>query len=522
MRMSQNKTLLAASICAALASQTADAATFNVTTTDDAGAGSLRQALADANANAEADVIDLSAISGQTISLTTGELAVAYDDVTIDGAGVTIDAGGNSRVLAGYYSDLTLNDLTLTGGVVTGGGGGLGDLGGGLNVLGGSLTMDNCTISGNTALDVGGVLAYTFGPISISNTTISGNTADDVAGGVYLYAAGGDLSILDSTITGNVAGVAPRGAGPVLGSLDNPDDRRLPMELVRPEFRGKGGGGFGGGALAAYGVVTVERTTISGNDAGLGQAGGVVLYGGGVVLRDSTISGNTAGTIAGGGIIGSAKYDAVISNSTVDSNAAGYYAGGLYLFSYASSTIEFSTITGNSAGYAGGGFYYLQEGAGMQHNTTIVSGNTALAEPDILLDAASTINAEFSLVGVAPTGGTLNADAVTVGLLGVDPALDPLAANGGPTETRLPAMASPVVDQVPGGSAGCGGAVTTDQRGLARPSGSACDIGAVEFSLTDVGARSIPTLDRMGLWLMTGLLGLAAFFGFRRRSRTET
>ena len=84
--MNQNKTLLAASICAALAAGSAQAATFNVTTNADSGAGSLRQALIDAGANAEADVIELSAISGQTIALSSGALYAAEDEITVNAA----------------------------------------------------------------------------------------------------------------------------------------------------------------------------------------------------------------------------------------------------------------------------------------------------------------------------------------------------------------------------------------------------------------------------------------------------
>jgi CSLREA domain-containing protein len=66
----------------------------------------------------------------------------------------------------------------------------------------------------------------------------------------------------------------------------------------------------------------------------------------------------------------------------------------------------------------------------------------------------------------------------------VDPLLGPLADNGGPTWTRLPAVGSPAVDAIPLGTptwcATSGPRYSTDQRGVARPQGPACDIGAVE------------------------------------------
>ena len=119
--------------------------TFTVTNTADSGAGSLRQAVIAANANAGADTIVFAAAfnseAGDTIRLTGGEIAIT-DALTIDGgAGVTItgDAAGDDLTLAGGITDavasraagvlddnsrifnstagsLSLNGLTLTGG----------------------------------------------------------------------------------------------------------------------------------------------------------------------------------------------------------------------------------------------------------------------------------------------------------------------------------------------------------------------------------------------------------------------
>jgi hypothetical protein len=60
-------------------------------------------------------------------------------------------------------------------------------------------------------------------------------------------------------------------------------------------------------------------------------------------------------------------------------------------------------------------------------------------------------------------------------------ALGPLADNGGPTLTHMPLAGSGAVDAVPVGTAGlCDGTDPVDQRGVARPTGPACDLGAVE------------------------------------------
>jgi len=71
-------------------------------------------------------------------------------------------------------------------------------------------------------------------------------------------------------------------------------------------------------------------------------------------------------------------------------------------------------------------------------------------------------------------------------LSSTNPLLDPagLKDNGGPTQT-IPLMpGSPAVDAIPPGVSGCGTTLTNDQRGVSRPQGSGCDIGAFELVLT--------------------------------------
>lgn len=60
---------------------------------------------------------------------------------------------------------------------------------------------------------------------------------------------------------------------------------------------------------------------------------------------------------------------------------------------------------------------------------------------------------------------------------GTDPQLGPLADNGGPTRTMLPAVTSAVLDE---GNPGCCAGLTTDQRGLPRIVNGTPDMGAVE------------------------------------------
>jgi hypothetical protein len=86
--------------------------------------------------------------------------------------------------------------------------------------------------------------------------------------------------------------------------------------------------------------------------------------------------------------------------------------------------------------------------------------------------------------------------------IGGNPQLGVLANNGGPTQTMLPQTGSPVIDAI-----ACTAAPATDQRGISRPQGTACDIGAVEVAV-NVTPKAVPTptLDRWALLLLGGVL----------------
>lgn len=96
-----------------------------------------------------------------------------------------------------------------------------------------------------------------------------------------------------------------------------------------------------------------------------------------------------------------------------------------------------------------------------------------------ILFSAGSSNCNLVNNGVVTGTGNLDSDN-TCGLgagnlLSIDPLLDPLADNGGPTDTRLLQEGSPAID-----AADDGACEPIDQRGIARPQGAGCDIGAVE------------------------------------------
>ena len=122
-----------------------------------------------------------------------------------------------------------------------------------------------------------------------------------------------------------------------------------------------------------------------------------------------------------------------------------------------------------------------------------IAGNTGLpfrVDPDGATIAGSILGVASSgpicSDQVVSTGWNVVADSscfagTTSDQVGVDAALGPLADNGGPTLTLLPGATSPAVDAIPLGTPFlCDGSSPTDQRGVARPRGAACDIGSVE------------------------------------------
>lgn len=412
----------------------AQAAVFEVTTTADAGPGSLRQAVLDANGAAGADAITFaSGVTGE-ITLATGQLAIT-DAVAITGPGadqLTVDGDATSRVFAlGDGNDtnppaaVSISGLRISGGAAPAGAGILNNAE--------TLLLERVEVTGNAAAGDGGGLwldGFEGGTI-VRDSVISGNTAGDDGGGVYLEDTSDQGFLMErTTVSGNSA--VTDGGG--IYFYDPDDD------------------------------VTLRETTISGNTAG-SRGGGIYLYsmdGGEVTIDSSTISGNAAAR--GGGVY---LYDTdrptLVSNSTVTGNTAGTEGGGILIQDSISTTIQHTTVASNTTGGGVAGVQILG-GAGTTLANSVVADNTG---GDDISSGFAIDNSLVENLGAATTTG----DAPLTG----DPQLGALADNGGRTQTRLPAPASPLVD------AGADLAVAADQRGRTRPSGAAPDIGAVEL-----------------------------------------
>jgi hypothetical protein len=192
--------------------------TLTVTNTLDSGHGSLRYEIAHASKNAA--IVFAPSLSGQTITLTSGELDITTG-LTIQGPGagqLTISGGKNSRVFdVNASAPVVLSGLTVTGG--DGVASALlaypydGDGGGILNLS--TLTLSGCVVSGNSVNGLGwspelfGGGIYNSGTLTLTGCTVSNNSAFGSAfttggygGGIY---NAGTLTVSTSTLSGNVA-----------------------------------------------------------------------------------------------------------------------------------------------------------------------------------------------------------------------------------------------------------------------------------------------------------------------------
>jgi hypothetical protein len=233
--------------------------------------------------------------------------------------------------------------------------------------------------------------------------------------------------------------------------------------------------------------LTVTNSTISGNS---GYFGGGIFSGGSLTVTNSTISGNFSNN-DGGGIFSSGSL--TVTNSTISGNSTDYFGGsnGGGILSIGTLNLSNSTISGNSSTNEGGGIDSIGT---LNLSNSIVAGNTAPNRQEIAsfdsgsFNVSSVTSGGYNLFGVNGNSGlsgiiTVGTDVLPGAGVLIGNILNPtLANNGGPTQTLALVAGSLAINA--GNTA-----LTTDQRGIARPQGAADDIGAFEY----VSPNSAPT-----------------------------
>ena len=239
--------------------------------------------------------------------------------------------------------------------------------------------------------------------------------------------------------------------------------------------------------LGAAANVTLNRVTLS--NGNVANQGGAILLKTGAQLTTTEVkfSGNVA-TAGGGAIYGQAGTTLKVTADTFSNNDSGGTAGGGGILSLGTTAVERSTFTGNTAASFGNAI--------KNFGTAFVTSSTLSDNPSSTGDGSISSTGTFTLQTSIVADGTPNncsaAGPITDGGhniswpdtscpgLNVDPNLGPLANNGGPTQTLALPAGSPAVDGVPATGASC---FPTDQRGVTRPQGPNCDVGAFELQV---------------------------------------
>lgn len=450
---------------------------------------------------------------GGEATLIFTSLKMISGEVTINGGDqITLSGGNNTRLFLVGAAKLHLKNIILSNGFSN-----VGD--GGAIYNGGELTLDNTTIQNSVASqgNVGGAIAG-YGQLTIRNSRLSGNSARN-GGALYLAEQTARADISNTVFCDNRAvwtGQAT-GFGGAVYTADGAEATIEGGEICSNEAAqgagfhnsassslfifggtvihhnedlqyGSGGGGIsnsglmiiedaiihdnvaasGGGAIFNEGNMTIVNSTLRDNK-GDGLGGAIQQRLGNGALERVTISGNNA--IAGGAffLIGG-RMDMI--NTTIANNTAVDEGGAIYGSSNSDMDFKFVTIANNSARYGGGIARYGP--ATVRFYDTILAnngenGNCWIVDPKV---TALPMSLGFNLSSDDDEDCNLTQPSDRTN---IDPQLAPLGDYGGVTPTMLPLSGSPAVDR-----GQCPADIPTDQRGLPRPQGAACDIGAVE------------------------------------------
>lgn len=427
-----------------------DPSPIAVTTTNDGGSGSLRAAIDSANSSSSASVrIEVPPGTYQLTRCAADDTNAGGDlDITTQvpisivgtGPGVIIkQTCPGERVLDDHGAGLlTVSGLTLTGGNTSDPGGG---------IRGQTVALSQVTVTGNNALNGGGVAVQ---KLTAEQLTLTENTASTRGGGIL---ASSEATITRSTIGNNLA---ESGGGLAVDGPLTISDSRVTANRARRTV-----------------VVPVANFTVDAPTSGAGVVAKSV-QGDRVTIDNNSLSQCTVfshliiptGNSTGAGI----QADSVtLTNSTLTNNSApscsGFgFAPAVGIAIYAQSvTLDHATVADNAYGSA-------------INAPTLVSHRSLIVGPagGVLCTGVTRDDTSYNRLGDGTCGTFGPGDGQVSAFL-----LGPLTDNGGFVPTRLPSLASDLVDQIP--PADC--PVKIDARGKSRPQGAGCDIGAVEAEI---------------------------------------
>jgi Ca2+-binding RTX toxin-like protein len=513
----------------ALSSGSALAATINVDLTADNFTNdelcTLREAVTSANSNSP-----VNGVSALDADCEVGEQA--QTDVIALGSNtytLQIPGSGNDTNQTG---DLDLNVNASAGNVqVQGTGSSATEIDGAdldrvIEVIAGpgTATLANLHLDNGTAPsgEPGGAIRNSgTNSLTLSGVSVTNSISPSGGGGIFFSNSSGTLTVTNSTVSGNVVSFSS-GSGLIGGGIKSTagtvilNGATITSNTVTKTGAGIGAGVEGGGMAVQNGTVTIDDSTISnntlnvsGNALDFPSGGGVSLTNATTSLTDSTISGNSVlGGLSrnGGGIYytdpdNTPNNVATIQNSTFSGNTAvgsGSQGGAIRIFGGVI-TLTNGTVTGNSA-ESGDGIHSVAPGT--QTGFSLSIRGTIFNEGSAACTSAG---------GAAPTSAGHNIDAgLSCGLAGTGDqqstsvSLGSLGNNGGPTQTHVLNSGSNGIDDIP--VAECDEAdsdpLTADQRGVPRPQGAACDVGAYErgpecntLASTIVGTGSGETIN---------------------------
>lgn len=360
-------------------------ANVTVTSIDNSGPSTLRQALADVCSDG---TINFAAgLANHVITLTSAELTIDKNVTITNPYATNLRISGNNvyqvfSVQTG--ATVTMSNLSIISGTNYCCGGGI------IVDSGAILTINNSTLSGNSSASYGGGI-YNLGILTLNNSILKGNLADEAGGGIEnsMYST---LIVNNSIVSDNSA--------------------------------------YSGAGIANGGILTLTNSILSNNAAS--HDGGGIETAGTLIINNSTLSNNSA--YIGGGIYnyhsGASGQDGIltINNSTLSNNSATDSGGGIYNGDMLK--VNNSTFSGNSANNGGSihnifGWLYLE--------------NTILANSSNGGDC-------YNNGTIATNVNNLIEDGTCNPALSGDPLLGPLANNGGATLTHAMLSGSKAID----------------------------------------------------------------------------